>query len=98
LLSYPHHSILVRFRRFFEFFFGFLIAGVAVGMELHRHFAIGFLDLIRSGGFTHAQYFVKISFGSQFLAFVFFTEMSLFVLLNQFSELAAASRDAAARS
>src|SRR6185437_15429623 len=53
---------LVGFRGLFEFFFGRLVAGITVGVELHGHLAIGLLDLIGRSAFRHAQYFVIISF------------------------------------
>ena len=49
----------------FEFFFGGLgrITLIAVGVVLHRQFAICLFDLVIGGAFGYAQHFVKISFG-----------------------------------
>ena len=57
---------LVGFFAFFEFDLGFFgrIALVAVGVVLHRQFAISLFDLIFAGVFRDTQNFVKVAFSS----------------------------------
>jgi len=38
----------MRFIDLLEFFLGFFVANVLVGMILYRQFAVGFLDILRS--------------------------------------------------
>src|SRR5688572_10199737 len=52
----------ICFRRFLELFFGRFIAGVTVGVILHRYFPVSLLDLVGRRTFCNAQYFVIISF------------------------------------
>ena len=52
----------VGFSRFFELSFGFGIIRVAVRMEFHRQFAVGFFNFISACRFIDAEYLVIISF------------------------------------
>src|SRR5690242_10688533 len=49
---------VIGFVDFLEFDFGGVIAGIAVGVQLHRHLAIGGFQLGRAGAFFAAQSFV----------------------------------------
>ena len=51
---------IVGFLDFFEFFFGFFIVGIAIGMVFHRQLAVGLFDFVVACGTRNAQYFVKI--------------------------------------
>src|SRR5262245_45131641 len=51
----------VRFRRLFELVFSFLVAGVAIRMELQRQLSIRALDLGLAGVTSNAEHFVIIS-------------------------------------
>jgi len=53
---------LIGLAALFEFLFRAMIAGVAIGVELHRQLAIGRLEFLIRGGADHAEYFVIISF------------------------------------
>src|SRR6185436_7919988 len=53
---------LVGFVDFLELVLAGMIAGVAVGMELHGELAESALELLLVGALLHAQRFVEISF------------------------------------
>src|SRR5438067_6826236 len=52
----------ISFRGFLELLLGVSVAGIAVGMELQRHLAIGALDFLLAGGADYAQHLVIITF------------------------------------
>jgi len=46
-----------------EFLLGSFVAGVLVGMELHRQLAVGLLHLVSGGSFADAEDFVIVALG-----------------------------------
>jgi hypothetical protein len=54
---------LVRLGALLETHLGLVVAGVAVGMELHRQPAVGALDLVGAGLFGHAEDLVVVAGG-----------------------------------
>ena len=52
----------VGFIDFLEFFFGFLVAGVLVGVILHGHLTKGLFDLLLACPFLQAKHFIVIAF------------------------------------
>ncbi len=54
---------IVGLADFFEFVFGGFVAGVFVGVEFYREFAVGFFDFVGAGGFFDAEHFVVVPFG-----------------------------------
>jgi hypothetical protein len=64
LLLVGEHA--VRFRRLLELLLGIGIAGVLVGVVLHRELAVGLLDVVHRRATLHAEDFVVITlFGSR---------------------------------
>jgi hypothetical protein len=61
LLAVCEH--FVRFLRLFEFLFGFLIVGIAIGMKLHRQSSIRFLDFGLGRCARHVENFVVVALG-----------------------------------
>src|SRR5581483_8913669 len=56
------HQNAVSLGAFLEFLFGAGIIGIAVGMVLQRHLAVGALDLLLAGGAADAQHLVIVAF------------------------------------
>src|SRR6185503_20358592 len=54
---------LIGFLALLEFLLGLLVAGVAVRVVLHRHAAIGLLDLVLGGVAVDAQHRVIVALG-----------------------------------
>ncbi len=54
---------IVGLADFLEFVFGGFVAGVFVGVEFYREFAVGFFDFVGAGGFFDAEHFVVVPFG-----------------------------------
>ena len=52
----------VRFRRFFEFFFGRLIARISVGMIFYRKFTVRLFNIVERSAFFDTEHFVIITF------------------------------------
>ena len=63
LLGIGQH--LVGLFGLFEFFFRFLIARIAIGVELHRELAIRFFQLFFTRVLCNPEHIVKISFSHE---------------------------------
>ncbi len=61
----------IGFRRFLELFFGGLVAGVLIGVVLHGHLSVRFLDVGLTGTFLNPEHFVIVALHSASLLSAF---------------------------
>ena len=55
----------VGFGSLLELLFGFVVSGVAIGVVLHRQFAVSAFDLLIGGAFGNVQDFIVVTPGAQ---------------------------------